>query len=390
MSAPDSSTRPVRLMVVGDLILGEPDPYSFLDPGRRLLRSADLLIGNVEIPHTRRGSRQRTSVPAVPAPPERVAALRWAGFHVGTLAGNHVFDAGPEGVVDTRASLRTNEIAAVGAGRDLVEARRPAIVESGGRTWAVLAYNCVGPELSWAGTGKAGCAYVRIRTPDGQLADDPGSPASGPARAVRPDADDLAAMAADIAAVRDTVDFVVVGLHKGVVHTPGAVLPYEREIAHAVIDAGADVVAAHHAHILRGIEIYRGRPIFHGLGNWVTVTRALTPGAQDDADREAWAHKRLTLFGFTPDPAMPTYPFHPESRNTMVGVVDLGPDGALHAGLVPCWIDDQARPVPCDPNGGRGADVVAYVEAITAAAGFRTIFTVQPGDPVVRVSSASS
>jgi poly-gamma-glutamate capsule biosynthesis protein CapA/YwtB (metallophosphatase superfamily) len=383
MNAPVSSAGAVRLMVVGDLILGEPDPRSYVEPGRRLLHSADLVVGNVEIPHTRRGSRQRTSVPAVPAPPESLAALRWAGFHVGTLAGNHVFDAGPEGVVDTRANLVANQIAAVGAGRDLLEARRPAIVESAGRRWAVLAYNCVGPELSWAGTDKAGCAYVGLRTPDGQLADDPGSPASG-ARTLRPDADDIAAMAADIAAVRDDVDFVVVGLHKGVVHTRAAVLPYETQVAHAAIDAGADAVAAHHAHILRGIELYRGKPVFHGLGNWVTVTRALTPGEQDDADREAWAHKRLELFGFTPDPAMPAYPFHPESRHTMVGVVDLGPDGSLHAGFVPCWIDDQARPVPCDPGDGRGADVVSYVRAITEEAGFRTSFTVQPGNPVVR------
>lgn len=388
MNTPDSPTPTARLVVVGDLILGESDPHSYLDPGRQLLRSADLLVGNVEIPHTRRGRTERTPVPAIPAPPESLEALRWAGFHVGTLAGNHIFDAGVDGVCDTRTGLLANEIAAVGAGADVLEARRPAIVDSGGRTWAVLAYNCVGPQLSWAGQDKAGCAYVAVRTPDGRLVDDPGSPASGPAQAVRPDAADIAAMASDIEAVRDAVDFIVVCLHKGVVHTRAVVLPYEKMIAHAAIDAGADVVAAHHAHILRGIEIYRGKPIFHGLGNWVTVTRALTPGHQRDVDREAWAAKRLELFGFTPDPTMPAYPFHPESRNTMAGVVDLGADGSLSTGFVPCWIDDHARPVPCDPTEGRGADVVTYVETITKEAGFSLSLTVRSGDPVVRLNHA--
>src|SRR5690625_6984982 len=63
--------------------------------------------------------------------------------------------------------------------------------------------------------------------------------------------------------------------------------------------------------IMRGVEVYRGRPIFHGLGNFVTVTRALSRGG-DSPERRAWAERREKLFGFRPDPAMPTYPFHPE------------------------------------------------------------------------------
>ena len=84
--------------------------------------------------------------------------------------------------------------------------------------------------------------------------------------------------------------------------------------------AGADVVIAHHAHILRGVDVYKGRPIFHGLGNFVAVTRALNLEANPSPERVAWARRRRQLFGFEPDPAYPTYPFHPEARNAMLAV----------------------------------------------------------------------
>ena len=44
------------------------------------------------------------------------------------------------------------------------------------------------------------------------------------------------------------------------------IVPYEKQIARAAVDAGADVVISHHAHILRGIEMYKGKAIYHGLG----------------------------------------------------------------------------------------------------------------------------
>jgi poly-gamma-glutamate capsule biosynthesis protein CapA/YwtB (metallophosphatase superfamily) len=50
-------------------------------------------------------------------------------------------------------------------------------------------------------------------------------------------------------------------------HTPAALAMYERPPAKAGIDAGADIVVGHHAHILRGIEVYKDRPIYHGLGD---------------------------------------------------------------------------------------------------------------------------
>jgi hypothetical protein len=236
----------------------------------------------------------------------------------------------------------------------------------------------VGPRESWATSGKPGCAYVHVLT---HYELDHASPGGPPRIYTFADPDSLDAMAADVAALRAEVDVVLVGLHKGVGHTPAVVAMYERPVARAAIDAGADAVFGHHPHIMRGIEVWRGRPIFHGLGNFVSVTHALTPGGdRDSAERVAWAERRKKLYGFAPDPQMPQYPFHPESRNTAVALCRFDGDGLVEAGFVPCWIDGSASPVPL--SGAEADGVVGYVERITAEAGLNARF-VRRGDEVL-------
>jgi poly-gamma-glutamate capsule biosynthesis protein CapA/YwtB (metallophosphatase superfamily) len=145
----------LKLMLVGDLILDEPEPDLFFEPARSTLQEADLLVGHVEVPHTRRGRETTSDVPAQPSNPDNVAALKRAGFHVATLAGNHMFDAGPEGMEDTISTLRLLGIVTTGAGMYLAEAREPAVVVRLGLRVGVLSYNCVGPKDSWADEKKA-------------------------------------------------------------------------------------------------------------------------------------------------------------------------------------------------------------------------------------------
>lgn len=173
-------------------------------------------------------------------------------------------------------------------------------------------------------------------------------------------------MAAAIGGVRAASRLVVVALHKGIVHTPAQLAPYERAVAQAAIDAGADVVVGHHSHIVRGLEMYRGKPIFHGLGNGCVVTRALSPDTTDPG-RAAWARRRQELFGFTPDPAYELAPFHPQAINAMLGRVRLGADGSLATGFIPLHVEPPGRPRRCEPAEARR--VVRYVEEITVAAG---------------------
>jgi poly-gamma-glutamate synthesis protein (capsule biosynthesis protein) len=352
------------ILAVGDLILDEPDPDSFFEPSRALLTAADVAIGHVEVPHSSRGVVCTTDVPAPPADPAALGAVARAGFDVVTLAGNHMFDAGPDALADTIDGAVGAGLVTAGAGSDLATARRPGVVRTDGVSVAVLSYNCVGPRESWATSKKPGCAYLHVMT---HYELDHASPGGPPRVYSFTDPAHVEWLADDVAAAREQADIVVVAMHKGIGHLPAVLAMYESPLARAAIDAGADAVVGHHAHILRGIEVYKGRPIFHGLGNFVTVTRALTPADAKSAEAAAWAARRRELFGFAPDPDLPWYPFHPESRNTIVARLEID-DGRLAAGFVPCWIDDEGRPCPLE---GADADpVVDYVQDISEHAGF--------------------
>jgi poly-gamma-glutamate synthesis protein (capsule biosynthesis protein) len=185
-------------------------------------------------------------------------------------------------------------------------------------------------------------------------------------------------MASDIEAARRVADSVIVALHKGIVHTPARLAPYERPIAHAAIDAGADIVLGHHAHIVRGIELYRDKPIFHGLGNGCVVTRALSPD-QDHPARAAWARKRREIFGFEPDPAYYLAPFHPEAINAMIGRVRMHKD-RMQVGFIPVHIEAPGRPVLA--TAAQAMHIKTYIERITTDAGLPAITTTFDGECV--------
>jgi poly-gamma-glutamate capsule biosynthesis protein CapA/YwtB (metallophosphatase superfamily) len=353
----------LNIVVAGDLVLDEPDAGHWLSGIAPAVRDADLAVGHLEVPHTRRGRELVGDVPAPGAPPENLAAISAAGFGMLSLAGNHIADCGAEGIEDTVAGLSALGVAYAGAGQDLAAARRPAFVEVGSRKLALLSYNCVGPEAGWATPDRAGAAYLPIQTSDG-------SPIAPAAPLEEPGGEAFDILRADIAAARAQTDHVLVALHKGLVHVPAKLAPYERPLAHAAIDAGADAVLGHHAHIVKGIEIYRGRPIFHGLGNACVVTSALSPG-QDHPARAEWAERRKLLFGFEPDPAYHLAPFHPEAVNAFLGRIEWQEDGSMRAGIIAVDVEAPGRPIVAD--GERRAAIFRYVEQVTATAGLPPI-----------------
>ena len=329
-----------RLDIVccGDLVLDEPDPDHWLAGIAPALRSASLAIGHLEVPHTRRGKELSADVPAPGAPPEHLAALSHAGLDAVTLGGNHIADCGAEGIQDTLTALDQNGIAHTGAAMNVALARAPAWLESGGVRVALLSYNCVGPEESWATPAGAGCAYIRV-APEG-------GGAIAPAADLRyPDPDSVGLMAQDVRDARNAgAEVCIVALHKGIVHVPARLAPYERPLAWAAVDAGADLVIGHHAHILRGFEFYRGRPIFHGLGNGCVVTRALSPD-QSHPSRAAWAWRRREMFGFEPDPAYTLAPFHPEAVHGLLARVVFDGATLVATGFLPLHFEPPGRPV---------------------------------------------
>lgn len=349
------------IQLVGDLILDEPNPDVLFDRARPRLLDCDLLVGHVEVPHSIRGEEAHVDVPAPASDPANLAALPRAGFHVATLAGNHIADAGPNGVEDTVETLHRLGIATTGAGMSLAEARRPAIVERQGLRFGFLSYNCVGPRDSWAGTARAGCAYIHVLT---HYELDHASPGGPPTVYTFAEPKTLEAMAADVEMLRPSVDILTVALHKGTGHTPATVGMYERQIARSAIDAGADVVVGHHAHILQGMEIYRDRPIFHGLGNFAIATKALSIDGNSSPERLAWAERRRKLFGFEPDPEYVTYPFHPEAKNAIIAVCEVDHHGVHSAGFTPCFVNKLSQPEVLGAD-DRGRAVAGYVRDIT-------------------------
>ena len=353
--SPDALT----VLLTGDMVLDVPGADHWLSGIAPALRSADLTVAHLEVPHTRRGSEMAGDVPAPGADPDNLDALARAGVGMVSLAGNHIADCGVQGIADTVDRLERLGIAHTGAGATLAEASRAAVIERRGRRVALLSYNCVGPEAGWAAPDRAGCNFLRMQAADGK-------PVSPNSPLVAPTTEALEQLRADITGARARADLVIVALHKGIVHTPAKLAPYERPLAEAALDAGADIVVGHHAHIVRGVEMRAGKALFHGLGNGCVVTHALSP-SQDHPARAAWAKKRRELFGFEPDPRYELAPFHPEAVNAVIGVVRVEADGGLRMGVIPVHVEPPGRPVCV--NDARAEEVIAYLDRIGAMAG---------------------
>ena len=350
---------PISIVLAGDLVLDVPDPDHWLSGLAPAIQAADIAIGHLEVPHTLRGTELQGDVPAPGADPAHLSALQRAGFTAVTLAGNHIADRGAEGIADTCAELDRLGIARTGAGLSLAEAREPAVLLCRGRRIAVLSYNCVGPQASWATGTQAGCAALPLPT-EGGVAVSPN------AALLPPDQRAIAILQQDIAKARLKADLVLVALHKGIVHTPAVLAAYERPLTAAAVAAGADVVLGHHAHIIRGVEFVQGRPVYHGLGNGCVVTQALSPG-QDHPARAAWVERRKVLFGFEPDPAYTLAPFHPEAVHAMLGRILWHADGRIEVGYLPVYMEPPGRPVLA--YGLRAAQIRDYLSRITLQAG---------------------
>ena len=93
-------------MLAGDLVLDVEDADHWLSGIAPALRAADVTIGHLEVPHTRRGTELAGDVPAPGADPDNLSALARAGVTAVTLAGNHIADCGPQGIADTVAMTR--------------------------------------------------------------------------------------------------------------------------------------------------------------------------------------------------------------------------------------------------------------------------------------------
>jgi poly-gamma-glutamate capsule biosynthesis protein CapA/YwtB (metallophosphatase superfamily) len=249
--------RPLTLVLTGDVMLGRGVNSALAHFGAAypwgttvpILREADLAIVNLECVIASDGrpwSRWRKVFHFRADPGTAIPALQLAGVDCVTLANNHVLDYEEEAFLEMLTALEGCGLPYTGAGRNEAAARRPVLLEREGVRIGVVA--CTDNEPGWAATATTpGTHYLPITLEEQVQAQ------------VRADIQGARAAGADI---------VLLSLHWGpnMVERP---TPQFQAFAHAAIEAGADVVYGHSAHLFQGIELYRGRPILYDLGDFV-------------------------------------------------------------------------------------------------------------------------
>ena len=259
-----SSAEPVRLIFAGDIMLDDGpgrliarggDPLAHFDAR---LRDADFTIGNLECPIATVGQALESKIFAFRAHPDVLRVLK-GRFDALALANNHSGDFGKAAFVETMQHLDASGIAHFGGGHNLAAAHAPLWIERKGLRIAVLSYNEYKPRSFEAGPESPGIAWSE----DSQVV-------------------------SDIRAARAAgADLVIPFMHWGWEREP-APDERQRQLAHRMIDAGADVVVGGHPHVTQGAEYYRGKLIVYSLGNFVF------DGFDQPPEKRGWL-LRLTL-----------------------------------------------------------------------------------------------
>ncbi len=200
-----------------------------------ILQQADLSVVNLECVLADEGKAIVKDGDPLKAPPDVVNGLKAVPFSVVCLANNHIMDYGEAGLQATLNTLQANQLSAIGAGLSLSEAEKPFKTQIQGARVTIL--NTAEGEEG-VSTGAAGVAPLNVSR-----------------------------LSEQIAGLRAESDVIVVIAHAGREHVPFPP-PYIQESYRALIDAGADVVVAHHPHAAQGIEHYKQGLIAYSLGNF--------------------------------------------------------------------------------------------------------------------------
>ena len=361
------------ILATGDVGARRDDLSSIFRGCRELLASGDLTFGQLETTVSARGAVVPNARLAMRSEPDMAKAAREAGYGVMSFAGNHCLDWGYEAFDDTLAQARGAGLTLCGAGNNLDEARRPVFADAGDVRVAIVAASSILPEGYAADERKPGCAPLRAHTVYEQIEhDQPGTPAR-----IRtyPNRADLAAMCDSIHTASAQADIVLVSIHWGIHMTEAVIADYQRIAARALIDAGAHAIIGHHPHILKGVEFYRGRPIFYSLGNFAIEQ----PHVWDPAILETASFKHLV--SLNPSWNLGTSYMLPEkTRLTGVAKLICNAGGLKEVRFAPAYIADDSAPIMLTHEDEQFERVRLYLEEISRTAGFETAFTAENGD----------
>ena len=268
MSNEEASETNPRLVLVGDVAVEFDDPEAMLEKIAPYFRQSAIAFCNCEWPLTDRGEPWPGKAGrVVRSAPDKVRLYSFGGFDVVSLANNHIMNYGPEGLAQTLEILDEAGIAHCGAGMNLADAHRPAVLERDGFRVAFLAYTSVFTAGFEAGEATPGMAVIRAETSyrvPKRLHEVPGMPM---AVQTAPDPGDTERMVEDIRAALELADAVVVSFHWGISMGYQHLADYQRGLGHAAIDAGADLVVGHHPHTIQPVEIRNGKVIAYCPGH---------------------------------------------------------------------------------------------------------------------------
>ena len=221
-------------------------------------------------------------------PPEALDALKTFGFNLLSLSGNHAFDLKVTGIQNTLREADRRKIVHAGTGNNVAEAVAPGYLHTPKGTIALIASasGLIAPG-GRATADRPGVNELRVEAGDREneaTEDLPGAPGN------TPNPEDSQRILQSIREARQHADLVIVYQHNHVfsnhsfttVFTEGlperlAPNDWLKKWTHEEVDAGADIIVMHGAPLLHGVEIYKGRPIFYDLGNFIyNLTPTLT------------------------------------------------------------------------------------------------------------------
>jgi poly-gamma-glutamate capsule biosynthesis protein CapA/YwtB (metallophosphatase superfamily) len=258
------------MLLGGDLQIQRPDPESMFAHIAPVLQESDFLFGNLEGVICEPMPTQAGHL-VLRSDPEMLAAYKSAGFSVLGLGNHGITSCGTESLERCIEILDEAGIAHAGGGHKLSDARKPAIIDRGGTRVAFLAYSCLSEPRVFATAESPGVAGIRVGT--SYEFPPHASPGGMPIVRTETNPEDLAAVKEDVQQAKAQADIVVATWHWGIGPMragalAGKVMDYQKELAHAAIDSGCDLVVGHHPHVLSGVEVYKAKAIFYSLGNF--------------------------------------------------------------------------------------------------------------------------
>ncbi len=351
---------PVDVIIAGDCgpAHGPKEGFSiggYVELIAPALRAADFRLVNCMRTYSARPAAN-SDAPQVAQPVAMAELYTHAGFNGVTMANNHAYDAGPEAMLDTVELFKARGIQVTGAGRDFLEASRPIILEKDGVRTAYLGCTSLGKADGTAANDRPGVFNIGIQTSYEHR---------GPHAPVRiltkPDDSELARLTDIVKQLRQSVDSVIVAFHSGVIRVPRVISDYQVTVAHALIDAGADLVVCHAPHIPKGIEVYNGKVIFYSIG----VFAMTKPFAAPSWSEPAWAHGAIrNHMDLHPD--YPYMPYGTDSRFALLVKSGFDRNGVTRVSFLPVFFDQSYRPRTLDAGDPRFQEVVDYIEWASA------------------------